>query len=208
MARLEELRQEEELMINQQQASNTPDTTKPRRHDMARIRKHRNKWQVLYRDPATKKERSAGVFDRKSDATKQKRAVEYKLQTGEWIDPALQSIVYADWVATWLSTKAHLKPKTVAGYESLFDSQILPQFGSAKLRDIKAIDVEQWISDMRSRGLSVSRARQARSLLSSTLRAAVRNQMIPSNPARRGVNPTGIEKRDAIPHTCPSAATR
>jgi hypothetical protein len=25
---------------------------------MARIRKHRDKWQVLYRDPATKKERS------------------------------------------------------------------------------------------------------------------------------------------------------
>jgi hypothetical protein len=37
---------------------------------MARIRKHRNKWQVLYRDPATHKERSAGVFTRKGDANR------------------------------------------------------------------------------------------------------------------------------------------
>jgi hypothetical protein len=41
---------------------------------MARIRKHRDKWQVLYRDPATRKERSAGVFLRKGDAVREVRA--------------------------------------------------------------------------------------------------------------------------------------
>jgi integrase len=150
---------------------------------MARIRKHRNKWQVLYRDPTTKRERSAGVFDRKSDATKQRRAIEYRLQTGEWIDPALQATLYSDWAEIWLGTKTHLKPKTAAGYESLFNSRILPRFGAARLRDIKPIDIEQWISDMYTSGLSVSRIRQARSLMSSTLKSAVRNQMIQSNPA-------------------------
>ena len=107
---------------------------------MARIRKHRNKWQVLYRDPATGRERSAGTFARKSDATRQRQAVEYKTQTGEWIDPTLQATPYGEWAQTWIDTKSHLKPKTVATYESLFNSRILPRFGQARLRDIRVID--------------------------------------------------------------------
>jgi integrase len=150
---------------------------------MARIRKHRSKWQVLYRDPSTGRERSAGVYTRKSDATKQRRAVEYQLQAGEWIDPMLQATVYEEWAQTWIDTKTHLKPKTLEGYESLFKSRILPYFGSARLRDIRAIQVEQWISAMHNEGLSASRIHQAHSLMSSTLGAAVRSQMIQTNPA-------------------------
>jgi len=150
---------------------------------MARVRKHRSKWQVLYRDPATGRERSAGVYTRKGDATKQRRAVEYRLQTGEWIDPTLQATAYTDWAQTWIDTKTHLKPKTLEGYESLFRSRILPHFGKARLRDIRAIEIEQWISAMHDEGLSPSRIHQAHSLISSTLSAAVRSQMIQSNPA-------------------------
>ncbi len=150
---------------------------------MARVRKHRSKWQVLYRDPATGRERSAGVYTRKGDATRQRRAVEYKLQAGEWIDPILQATVYAEWAKTWIGTKTHLKPKTLEGYESLFRSRILPRFGTARLRDIRAIEIEQWISGMHDEGLSPSRIHQAHSLMSSTFSAAVRSQMIQNNPA-------------------------
>ncbi len=150
---------------------------------MARIRKHRNKWQVLYRDPATGRERSAGTFTRKSDATRQRQAVEYKTQTGEWIDPTLQATPYGEWAQTWIDTKTHLRPKTLATYESLFNSRILTRFGEARLRDIRAIEIEQWISSMHNEGLSASRIRQAHSLLSQTLNAAVRSQMLPRNPA-------------------------
>ena len=150
---------------------------------MARIRKHRDKWQVLYRDPATKKEKSAGVFYRRSDATKQRRAVEYRLQIGDWIDLALQTTLYVDWAQIWFDTKTHLKPKTLEGYESLLNSRILPRFGAAKLKDIRAIDIEQWIAAMHKEGISASRIRQAHSLLSSTLSAAVRSKMLGNNPA-------------------------
>ena len=137
---------------------------------MARIRKHRDKWQVLYRDPTTHRERSAGTFARKGDATKQRRVVEYKTQNGEWIDPTLQAIPYGEWARTWLDTKTHLKPKTLETYESLFNSRILPCFGGARLRDIRAIDVEQWISTMHEEGLSPLTIRKAHGLLSQTVR--------------------------------------
>ncbi len=154
---------------------------------MARIRKHRDKWQVLYRDPATKRERSAGVFNRKVDATRQLRAVEYKLEAGEWIDPTLQATRYADWARTWIDTRSDLKPKTLDGYMSLLNSRILPTFGEIRLRDIRAIDIAQWVADMVTEGLSPSRTRQAYNVLSSSLQAAVRSDMIRVNPAH-GVN--------------------
>lgn len=150
---------------------------------MARIRKHRDKWQVLYRDPATKKEKSAGVFTRKDLANRCKTALEYSSQTGDWIDPRLSATLYADWAEEWIATKIHLRPKTLEGYESLFNSRILPEFGPVKLRNIRAINIEQWIAAMYNDGLSSSRIRQAHSLLSSTLSAAVRSQMLRNNPA-------------------------
>ncbi len=164
---------------------------------MARIRKHRGKWQILYRDPATGRERSAGTFTRKSDATRQRQAVEYKTQTGEWIDPTLQATPYVEWAQTWLDTKTHLKPKTLATYESLFNSRILPRFGEARLRDIRTIDIEQWISAMHDEGLSASTIRKAHGILSQTLKAAVRSRMLPNNPADGVSLPSG-ERREML----------
>ena len=128
---------------------------------MARIRKHRDKWQVLYRDPATKKERSAGVFTRKPDAERKRRLIEREIELGEYIDPDLQNTTYQDWVNRWMATRADLKPKTIAGYESLLRSRILPTFAISRLGRIRTIDVEEWVSEMDRGGLSPSRIRQA-----------------------------------------------
>jgi hypothetical protein len=59
---------------------------------MARIRKHRNKWQVLYRVPAAKKEQSVGAFTLKSDATKQGRAIAYRLETEDFRDSSIDYV--------------------------------------------------------------------------------------------------------------------
>ena len=150
---------------------------------MARIRKHRDKWQVLYRDPATKRERSAGVFSRKSDASRQRRTIEYQLENGDWIDSTLQKTLYAEWARTWIDTRSDLKRSTFDGYVSLLDNRIIPVFGKARLQDIRSINVEQWVADMATEGLSPSRTRQAYNVLSSSLKAAVRSDMIHSNPA-------------------------
>ena len=101
---------------------------------MARIRKHRNKWQVLYRAPATKKERSAGVFDRKGDANQVKLTIERDIATGHWIQPEQGSTTLEEWAAQWLTTRTHLKPSTQASERSLLASRVLPTLGSTSLR--------------------------------------------------------------------------
>lgn len=165
---------------------------------MARIRKHRSKYQVLYRDPATKKERSAGVFSRKSDAEGQRRLLEHRLELGEWVDPESKRTPYSEWAQTWLTTRSHVSPKTRESYISLLNSRILPTFGESRLGDIRTVAIERWISGMSHEGLSASRIRQAHQVLSSTLGAAVRNQMLSTNPAAGVALPRKIQREMLI----------
>jgi integrase len=164
---------------------------------MARVRNHRGKWQVLYRDPATKRERSAGVFSRKPDAQRKRRLIEREIEFGEWIDPDLQNTTYQEWIARWMPTRTDLKPKTVAGYESLLRSRIMPTFAGARLGWLRTIDVEEWVSAMDSEGLSPSRIHQAYHLFSSSLKAAVRSGLIRTNPAV-GVRLPKMEQREMM----------
>ena len=71
---------------------------------MARIRKHRNKWQVLYRDPATVRERSAGAFTRKPDAVGKRWLIEREIEFGDYINPDLQNTTACEWVNRWMAT--------------------------------------------------------------------------------------------------------
>lgn len=150
---------------------------------MARIRKHRDKWQVLYRDPTTKRERSAGVFARKSDASRMRISVEHDLQAGLWIDPRRGQISLSEWAVKWTEPRTHLKPSTLAAEQSLLSSRILPTFGEMPLQSIEPTDVDKWIAGMTDEGVSASRIRQAHSLLNRLVKGAVRSRHIAFNPA-------------------------
>jgi len=137
----------------------------------------------LYRDPSTGKEKSAGVYLKWEKARQERLELELRMETGDWVDPTSKKTPYGEWAETWLSTRSHLKVKTWAGYRSLLDSRVLPSFGDKRLCDIRAIDVERWVNDLTREGLSASRTRQAFTVLSSSLKAAVRSRMLASNPA-------------------------
>jgi integrase len=151
---------------------------------MAHIRRHpvdNTKWQVRYIDP-TGRERSR-TFPRKVDAEKFLIHVEAQKQRSEWINPELSSTRFEEWSMGWLANRAHLKPKTFAGYESLLKVHILPRFGSSRLDRIDSLSIEEWIADLKDSGLSASRIRQAHNVLSQILKTAVRARYLPANSA-------------------------
>lgn len=157
---------------------------------MAHIRKHpvdTSKWQVRYRDGAGR-ERSR-IFDRKIEAEDFAAAVRTDLRRGEWIDPDRSATTYAAWAERWLKTRTHLKPKTLVGYDSLLRTQVLPTFGDLRIDRIEPIAVEEWIGTMQDSGLSASRIRQAHQVLNASLKAAVRNRYLASNPAEGAALP-------------------
>jgi len=123
------------------------------------------------------------TFDRKIDADKWLRNEQARLDRSEWTDPRLARTTFAEWAIPWLDTRRHLKPKTLAGYESLLSVHLLPRFGQLPLAAIDPLMIETWVVELTDSGLSPSRTRQAHQLLSMILKAAVRARRLPSNPA-------------------------
>jgi integrase len=138
------------------------------------------RWQARYRDPSG--HLRGKTFARKTDAQMFLASVKTDLRRGEWADPKLGKTTYGAWAERWMGTHAHLRPKTVAGYESLLRSLVLPEYGSSNLGRIEPIQVREWISNLTARGLSSSRIRQAYQLLSASLKAAVESGYIVRSP--------------------------
>lgn len=150
---------------------------------MAHIEKRpdrRKPWRVRYRDP-TGRERSKS-FVRKVDADRFMATVQADLIRGDWTDPRLSQITLEEWAERWLRTKAHLRPKTLAGYRSNLHVHVLPAFGRHQLRHVDRMTVEEWVADLQTSGLGPSGIRQARQVLNSMLTLAVDAGYLATNP--------------------------
>jgi integrase len=116
------------------------------------------------------------------DAERFLAAVEADKARGQWIDPALGKVKFGDWADRWMATTVHLKPKTRYDYRSLLRRHVIPRFGDLELKRIDRLAVRTWIADLEASGLSASRIRLARQVLSSAMTAAVESGFIAANP--------------------------
>lgn len=131
-------------------------------------------------------------FGRKVDAQKWLNEQISGQVVGTWTDPDLAAQPFGRVAETWLATKAHRKPKTVAGYRSLLDTVILPKWKDVALRDVGYDDLQVWISGLSAaggssrfekRGLSASRVIQAHQVVGAVMKFAVKSRYIAVNPA-------------------------
>jgi len=98
--------------------------------------------------------------------------------------PRTEVITLSGWVQEWRSFTVHLKPKTLAGYESLLRNQVLPAFGDTALDDIDGLAVRRWVAGRFGSGLSASRTNQAFRLLGQLMRLAVECGLLARDPCR------------------------
>jgi integrase len=111
--------------------------------------------------------------------------------TGVWVDPDLSGITFGSMAERWIATKSHRAPKTVAGYNGLLQTVVLPRWRDVSLRDIRYDDLQVWVSGLSvdgsarfdGKGLSASRVRQAHQLVGAVLKFAVKAKHLPANPA-------------------------
>jgi integrase len=134
------------------------------------------------------------AFRRKVDAEKWLALEESKLIKGEWVDPTAGKVTYREWSDQWLSGLHSIKPKTLAGSESLLRSRVLPRFGGTELRRITTTAVRAWVASMVEEGLSPARTRQALQVLHASLDVAVDDGLLARNPTDR-VKPPAVRKR-------------
>jgi integrase len=152
-------------------------------------------WVARVRGPDGKER--GRYFRSRIDAERYLTGRESSKLRGEWLDPILGQITLEEWAGRWLETvRAALKPKTVLSYESLLASRVVPTLGAYPIASIVPSDVQAWVNEMISEGLSASRIRQAHVVLSQALTLAVRDARIGRNPAI-GVKLPRLERREA-----------
>jgi integrase len=159
---------------------------KARREDYGSLRKLTSgRWQARWRDDNGKLRAAPNTFANKTDAKIWLASVRTDRERGTFIDPDAGKVTVGALAESWLaSARVHLKPKTVAGYESILRTCVRPYIGDRPIRLVRSIDVNAWLAELTTKGLSPSRVRQANNLLSQVMKEAVRSGMIYSNPCQ------------------------
>ncbi|WP_149360876.1 tyrosine-type recombinase/integrase [Lolliginicoccus suaedae] len=93
----------------------------------------------------------------------------------------------------WLLAKPKIKPSTLSVYRKALDNHVLPRWESTRVDEIRACEVQRWVTDM-ARMQSVTSVLRNHNMLSQILDRAVLDEVIPKNPAKaRSKTGAGIE---------------
>lgn len=123
------------------------------------------------------------TFGRKVDAQQFLDNASTDMSRGEWVDPRTRRQLFDDWADRWWETTVKLRPTTRRGYWGVLARHVLPHFTGRRLAEIDYVDVEDFISDRLSAGLSPKYVRECVSVLSLIMRLAVKANVRRDNPA-------------------------
>jgi integrase len=128
----------------------------------------------------------------KRDAEQRQKELSAKLVTGTYASRSAGRALFGDVAEQWYeSKKVRLKGKTLEGYRSLLDTQVLPKWENTAVGDIDWQSIQKWIGELnatkptrrKTDGLSASRVVQAYHVFRAVLSYAVRVRMLSINPA-------------------------
>jgi len=159
---------------------------------MAHVEKRgTGRWRARYRDPnGTERSRT---FKRKPDAERFLVEMEAKKLRGEWRDPALGRITYAEWCDRYFEAALHKRPTTMARDRQVNSKHFMPAFGNRALSSLTPIDVRSVVAAMADR-LAPATVRTNYGVLRAILTAAVDADMIGASPCRGVKLPSGRAK--------------
>src|SRR5919197_1228713 len=152
-------------------------------HIEKRIRNGQVSYRARYRDPAGR-ERSKS-FSRKLDADRFVVQVEHAKSRGDWVDPTLGRITFADWLDQWWATTTNLRVSTRARDEASLRVHAVPRFGRMPLAAIHQIEVRAWVADLTGQDLKPATVVKAYQLFGKVMAAAVDAGIIAQSPCRR-----------------------
>jgi len=160
---------------------------------MAHIEKQRGKYRARFADPLGKIQ--SRTFSRKADAERFLREVDADRVRGLWVDPRNAEIPLAEWAGAFLLLCRRLSPTTQETYRRDLRQYVLPRFGSYRLGQLPADEIENWLSDEIADGIAPSSVHRHYRTLRRMLEVAVQKQKILANPCAR-VDPPRVPKRE------------
>ena len=141
------------------------------------------RYRARYRGPDGERHNARVTFLSRLDAETWLSAQHRKLSSGDWKPPALaaaEGATVEEYARTSIARR-RVRPGTAALYDKLLRLEILPVFGSHRVRHISAVEVTDWYLAMSDRPTQQA---NAYGLLKSLLKDAVEEGVIDRNPCR------------------------
>jgi integrase len=146
-------------------------------------------WTVVYRTPDGK-QKWAGGFRTKEEAQKQLGTVLGSIRDNRYVEP--KDILFTTFCEDWMTkSKAILKPKTWASYQSALKVWITPAFGEWPICDINRSSVKEFVGKLlANQELSRKFVKNVLILLHRLFEEAIDREYVAANPARKLRLPT------------------
>ena len=123
------------------------------------------------------------TFYTQDEALRWKNEQKRALERGEWIDPSLSSISFAEWTKMWLQAKTNISASTRRGYIARINAHLLPAFGQSKLTAITNNQIGKWVAVSVENGAGATVIKQAIGLMKQIFNSAVLDGRVSRNPA-------------------------
>lgn len=139
------------------------------------------------------KERPDGITRRQAEKMLQARLVAIREKRWRPVAP----LTFAEWSETWLEqgeTRRAWKPRTIAAYHTVVD-RLADVLGSTRLAELSPRDVADYIAKQTKAGFAPATVNRDVSILHDVLKVAVREELIPTNPASGAERPRVRQKR-------------
>ncbi len=144
-----------------------------------------NRWQLTYDVPpgpdGKRQQRYETVHGTKKQADARLTEIQHELSRGAHFDPTTMTV--SEYLDVWKRDYADVsvRPRTLEGYHGIIETHLKPAFGSVKLADLGAHQVQAYYATRIRSGLSAQTVLHIHRLLSQTLKQAVRWQMLHRN---------------------------
>jgi integrase len=140
-------------------------------------------------DPDTgKPKRLTKYFKTRQEAAAWLAEVQTARRTGQFVEP--DKITVGEWVLRYLQTyvKPKVQPTSYANYKIVAEKHIIPALGSIPLQKLRLHAVQEFYNKAAER-LSPWRIARIHHVLNGALKQAVRERLIPTNPAEYTTRP-------------------
>lgn len=149
--------------------------------------KQTGKWDFVIdigKDPLTgkRKQKRRRGFETKKEAEKALAALLNEVNEGTYIEPSKQ--LYSDYLNKWLKGKEHsLSIQTLKLYKSYMKTHIVPALGHLKLSALNPLHIQEFVTELRNKGLSQTTVKRIFNVVNASLNSAVKMELIKKNPA-------------------------
>ncbi|MEJ7831789.1 MAG: tyrosine-type recombinase/integrase [Nocardioides sp.] len=163
------------------------------------------KWQARHR-PTPGGRQVAKNFDRKVDARRWLDEQSASVVTGQYVDPKAGRVTFKQYAEQWRTGQVH-RPTSRAHVETMLRRHAYPSLGDRPLSSILPSEIQSWVRRLsvedhaaKRKALAPATVGVVHSIVSSVMKAAVRDRRIVANPCE-GTRLPKLERRQVVPPT-------